>query len=150
MIDVVDCIPKYWPFVRQLRTHPQCVQGFIQQGPISEEQHQAFMEKHAQDYVGQITLTSSSAGGNVSGAVDFSEFSSNQGVFLDVVVSGGLGIGGDGSTSSGTRNLLSLRLAANPPSTLNSVPYIVDSQHMFVAGTDNNRVISGVITLQNP
>jgi hypothetical protein len=104
-----------------------------------------------EDYVGQITFVSASAGGNVSGAVDFSEFSSNQGFFLDVVVSGnGLSIGGDGSTSSGTRNALSLKLNSNPSSTLNFVPYIVDSQHMFVAGTDNNRVISGVITLQNP
>ena len=104
-----------------------------------------------EDYVGQITFASASAGGNVSGAVDFSEFSANQGFFLNVVVSGnGLTIGGDGSTNSGTRNALSLKLNTNPSSTLNFVPYIVDSQHMFVAGTDNNRVISGIITLQNP
>src|SRR5215471_7093326 len=104
-----------------------------------------------EDYVGQITITSASAGGNVSGAVDFSEFSANQGVFLNVAIAGnGLFLGGDGSTSSGMRNTLSLRLVGNPPSTLNFVPYIVDSQHMFVAGTDNNRVISGLIKLQNP
>ena len=104
-----------------------------------------------EDYVGHITVSSASAGGNVTGAVDFSEFSSNQGVFLNVAVSGsGLTIGGDGSTSSGMRNALSLKLAGNPSSTLNFVPYIVDSQHMFVAGTDGNRVISGIITLQNP
>jgi hypothetical protein len=104
-----------------------------------------------EDYVGHITVNSSSAGGNVTGAVDFSEFSSNQGVFLNIAVSGsGLTIGGDGSTSSGMRNALSLKLAGNPSSTLNFVPYIVDSQHMFVAGTDGNRVISGIITLQNP
>jgi hypothetical protein len=104
-----------------------------------------------EDYVGHITVNSASAGGNVTGAVDFSEFSSKQGVFLNVAVSGsGLTIGGDGSTSSGMRNALSLKLAGNPSSTLNFVPYIVDSQHMFVAGTDGNRVISGIITLQNP
>jgi hypothetical protein len=104
-----------------------------------------------EDYVGHITVNSASAGGNVTGAVDFSEFSSNQGVFLNVSVSGsGLTIGGDGSTSSGMRNALSLKLAGNPSSTLNFVPYIVDSQHIFVAGTDSNRVISGIITLQNP
>jgi len=104
-----------------------------------------------EDYVGHVTLSSASAGGNVTGAVDFSEFSSNQGVFLNVVVTGnGLTLGGDGSTSSGMRNALSLKLSLNPSSTLNFVPYIVDSQLMFVAGTDGNRVISGIITLQNP
>jgi len=103
-----------------------------------------------EDFVGHLTL-SSAATNNVSGAVDFSEFSSNQGVFLNVVVSGtGLTIGGDGTTSAGTRNTLSLKLNSSPSSTINFVPYIVDSQHIFVAGTDDTRVISGVITLQNP
>jgi hypothetical protein len=104
-----------------------------------------------EDYVGQVAISSASANGNVNGALDFSEFSANQGVFLNVVVSGnGLALGGDGTTSSGMRNTLSLKLSGNPSSTLNFVPYIVDSQHMFVAGTDSNRVISGIITLQNP
>jgi len=113
-------------------------------------QNSSTMTTAEEDYVGHITL-SSAGSNNVSGAVDFSEFSSNQGGFLNVVVSGnGLAIGGDGTTSSGTRNSLSLKLAGNPSSTLDFVPYVVDSQHMFVAGTDSNRVISGVITLQNP
>jgi hypothetical protein len=117
-------------------------------GVSSNSSTQATAEE---DFVGRITFTTTSAGGNVSGAVDFSELTSNQGGFLNVVVSGnGLTIGGDGSTSSGTRNSLSLKLNTSPSSTLNFVPYIVDSQHIFVAGTDNNRVISGVITLQNP
>jgi hypothetical protein len=104
-----------------------------------------------EDYVGQVTVSSASVNGNVNGAVDFSEFSSNQGVFLNVVVSGnGLALGGDGTTSAGMRNTLSLKLSGTPSSTLNFVPYIVDSQHMFVAGADSNRVISGIITLQNP
>jgi hypothetical protein len=100
--------------------------------------------------VGHLKVSSASAGGNVSGAVDFSEFSSNQGVFFNIVVSGGLAVGGDGTTSTGTRNALALKLNTSPSSTLNFVPYFVDSQHMFVAGTDSNRVISGVISLQNP
>lgn len=113
-------------------------------------QNSSTMVEAEEDYVGHVNF-SSAASNNVSGAVDFSEFSSNQGGFLNVVVSGnGLTIGGDGSASSGTRNALSLKLAGNPSSTLNFVPYIVDSQHMFVAGTDGDRVISGVITLQNP
>jgi len=103
-----------------------------------------------EDYVGQITFSSASSN-NVTGTVDFSEFSSNQGVFTNIVVSGsGLTVGGDGTTSSGTRNALSLKLNASPSATLNFAPYIVNSQTMFVAGTDSNRVISGTITLQAP
>jgi hypothetical protein len=100
--------------------------------------------------VGHIILSSASSS-NVTGAVDFSEFSSNQGVFTNIVVSGnGLTVGGDGTTSTGTRNALSLKLNTAPTSTLNFVPYIVNSQTMFVAGTDSNRVISGTVTVQAP
>jgi len=103
-----------------------------------------------EDFVGQITL-SSAASNNVTGALDFSEFSSNQGVFTNVVISGnGLTVGGDGTTSSGSRNALSLKLAGNPSTTLDFAPYIVNSQMMFVAGTDSDRVISGTITVQAP
>jgi hypothetical protein len=103
-----------------------------------------------EDYVGQIALTSS-ASNNVSGAVDFSAFSSNQGVFTNVVVSGGgLTVGGDGTTSTGTRNSLSLKLAGNPSTTLNFAAYIVNSQTIYVAGTDSSRVISGTVNLQAP
>jgi hypothetical protein len=103
-----------------------------------------------EDYVGHIKL-SSAASNNVTGAVDFSEFSSNQGVFTNIVVSGtGLAVGGDGTTSTGTRNALSLTLATTPSSTLNFAPYIVNSQTIFVAGTDSNRVISGTVNVQAP
>jgi hypothetical protein len=116
-------------------------------GVSNNSQTQATAEE---DYVGHITLSSASSS-NVSGAVDFSEFSSNQGAFTNIVVSGnGLTVGGDGTTSSGTRNALSLKLNATPSSTLNFAPYFVNSQTMFVAGTDSDRVISGVITVQNP
>src|SRR5438477_9948627 len=103
-----------------------------------------------EDYVGHITLSTASSN-NVTGAVDFNEFSYKQGAFTNIVVSGnGLTIGGDGTTSSGTRNALSLKLNASPSSPVNFAPYIVNSQTMFVAGTDSNRVISGMITLQAP
>jgi len=103
-----------------------------------------------EDYVGEIALTAA-ASNNVSGAVDFSAFSSNQGVFLNVVVSGnGLTVGGDGTTSTGTRNALSLKLAGNPSTTLTFAAYIVNSQTIYVAGTDSARVISGTVTVQAP
>jgi len=104
-----------------------------------------------EDYVGHLNFTSGASSDNVTGAVDFSEFSSNQGAFFNIVVSGnGLTVGGDGTTSSGSRNALQLKFNTSPSSTLNFVPYIVDSQHLWVAGTDANRVISGTITLQAP
>ncbi len=103
-----------------------------------------------EDYVGQFVL-SSTGSNNVTGAVDFSEFSSNQGVFTNIVVSGnGLTVGGDGTTSTGTRNALSLKINAALPDTLNFVPYFVNSQTMFVAGTDSDRTISGIISVQAP
>jgi hypothetical protein len=72
-------------------------------------------------------------------------------VFTNIVVTGnGLSIGGDGSTSSGTRNCLSLKLNSSPSTTLNFVPYMVNSQTMFIAGTDGNRIISGTVTAQTP
>jgi len=121
--------------------------GILFAGVSSNSQTQATAEE---DYVGHITLGSGNSN-NVSGAVDFSEFSSNQGVFTDIVVSGsGLTVGGDGTTSSGTRNGLSLKLNSSPSSTLNFAPYFVNSQTMFVAGTDTNRVISGTVTVQAP
>jgi hypothetical protein len=103
-----------------------------------------------EDYVGHINLTSATSN-NVTGVVDYTEFSSNQGLFTNVVVSGtGLNIGGDGTTSNGTRNSLTLTLSGNPSSTLHFVAYLVNSQTIYVAGTDNNRVLSGIINVQNP
>ncbi len=103
-----------------------------------------------EDFVGHINFSSATSN-NVTGAVDYTEFSSNQGLFTNVVVSGnGLAVGGDGTTSSGTRNSLTLTLSGNPSSTLHFVPYFVNSQTMYLAGTDNNRVISGTISVQAP
>ncbi|HVO56769.1 MAG TPA: hypothetical protein VMT51_03635 [Dongiaceae bacterium] len=121
--------------------------GFNLSGVSSNSSTQVTAEE---DYVGQLVFSSSSSG-NVSGAVDFSEFSSNQGVFTDVVVSGsGLAIGGDGTTSSGMRNALSLKLNLSPSATLNFAPYVVNSQTIYFTGTDENRVVSGIISAQNP
>src|SRR5260221_11818179 len=103
-----------------------------------------------EDYIGHINFASTTSN-NVTGTVDFTEFSSNQGLFTNVVLScNGLTVGGDGTTSSGTRNALTLTLSGNPSSTLHFLPYFVNSQTMYVAGTDSNRVISGTITAQAP
>jgi len=102
-----------------------------------------------EDYVGHLSFSSATSN-NVTGVVDFTELSVFQ-VFPSVVVSGaGLAVGGDGTTSSGTRNSLTLTLSGTPSSTLHFVAYLVNSQTIYVAGTDNNRVISGIINVQNP
>jgi hypothetical protein len=101
-----------------------------------------------EDYVGQLALSAGSSN-NVSGASDFSEFSSNNGVFLNIVVNGaGLSIQGDGTTATGNSNTLQLKFNTTPTSTLNFAAYIVNTNTMFVAGIDNNRVISGTLTQQ--
>lgn len=103
-----------------------------------------------EDFVGHLNFTSATSN-NVTGVVDYTEFSSNQGLFTNVVISGnGLAVGGDGTTSTGTRNSLTLTLSGSPSSTLHFVAYLVNSQTIYVAGTDNNRVISGIINVQNP
>lgn len=102
------------------------------------------------DYVGQIHLTSD-ASNNVSGAADFTEFSSVQGVFTNIVVSGtGLSIGGDGTTSSGTRNTLSMKINTAPSATLNFAAYVVNSQTTYIAITNTDRVFAGAVTAQAP
>jgi len=103
-----------------------------------------------EDFVGHLNFASATSN-NVTGTVDFTEFSSKQGLFTNVVVSGnGLTVGGDGTTSSGTRNSLTLTLSGNPSTTLHFVAYFVNSQTMYVASTDSDRITSGTITVQAP
>src|SRR5262245_21343013 len=45
-LTVVPCSPEYWEFVRQLRTHPKTIQGFLSQKPISKDEQLSYMELH--------------------------------------------------------------------------------------------------------
>jgi len=120
--------------------------GFNLSGVSSNSQTQATAEE---DYVGQLVLASGGSN-NVTGAADFSEFSSNNGVFLNVVVNGqGLSIQGDGTTATGGDNTLQLKFNASPSSTQNYAAYIVNPTTMFVACTDSNRVTAGALTQQS-
>jgi hypothetical protein len=102
-----------------------------------------------EDFVGQVALSNSSSN-NVTGASDFSEFSSNQGVFLNIVVNGnGLGIQGDGTTSTGPSNTLQLKFNTNPSTTLNFAAYIVNPNTIFLSGTDGSRVTAGSLSIQS-
>jgi len=120
--------------------------GFNWSGISSNSQTGVTAEE---DYVGHVALTSS-ASNNLTGAVDFSEFSSNNGVFLDVVVNGpGLTIGGDGTTGDGNRNSLQAKINSNPSGTIKFAAYVVNPNTIFVAGTDSNRVIAGTLSRQS-
>lgn len=39
-----------WEFIRQLRTDPKNVDGFVQQTPITKEQQKKYMLNHVNDY----------------------------------------------------------------------------------------------------
>ena len=120
--------------------------GFNWSGISSNSQTGVTAEE---DYVGHVALTSSPSN-NLTGAVDFSEFSSNNGVFLDVVVNGpGLAIGGDGTTGDGNRNTLQAKINSNPSGTIKFAAYVVNPNTIFVAGTDSNRVIAGTLSRQS-
>lgn len=105
-----------------------------------------------EDFVGQVKLASS-ASSNLTGAADFSSFTSNQGVFLDVVLTGNLTIKGDGTNtdaSNSNRNALQVKINTSPSATVNFSAYVVNPNTIFVAVMDNNtRVTAGVLSRQS-
>lgn len=98
-----------------------------------------------EDFVGQLALSSSTSS-NVTGALDLSEFSSNQGVFLNIVLSGGLTISGDGTQSNG----FTTTLQTNPSSTINFKAIPVNPNSIFVLTIDNSRTTAGIMQKQSP
>ncbi len=105
-----------------------------------------------EDFVGQVKLTNS-ASNNLTGSADSSVFSSNQGVFLDVVLTGNLTIRGDGTNtdpSNPNRNALQVKINTSPSATVNFSAYVVNANTMFIAVMDNNtRVVAGVLNRQS-
>jgi len=49
-LELVDCEPKYWEFVRQLRTNPQNQKGFFTQAEITPEQQIEYMFFNSSSY----------------------------------------------------------------------------------------------------
>ena len=47
---LVKCTQEYWEFVRELRTNPKVVDGFIQNIEITTEQQNRYMEKYSDCY----------------------------------------------------------------------------------------------------
>lgn len=98
-----------------------------------------------EDFVGQFALSNASSN-NITGAVDFSEFSSNNGIFLDKVVNGkGLTINADGTS----RNTFQPTINTSPSATINFAAYVANGNTIFVAVTDSNRVTAGTLSKQS-
>jgi len=103
-----------------------------------------------EDFVGHVTITGA-ASNNVTGTMDFSELSANQGAFHNSALTGGLTINGDGTNSSGSRNGLTITAAGTnggPSSTFKFTVYVVDPATVFVISLDDNRVTGGTLTKQ--
>lgn len=47
---LVECTPKYWDFVRELRSNPRVQSGFIEVVSISKEQQEKYMQKYGKHY----------------------------------------------------------------------------------------------------
>lgn len=102
------------------------------------------------DYVGHVKI-SSAAAANTTGVMDFSDFSTNQGFFLDIGLSGALTIAGDGTnsnTNSVNRNEFSVKSNNSPSTTYDYKAYVVNPQTVYLLGIGTDRVVSGVMTRQ--
>jgi hypothetical protein len=103
-----------------------------------------------EDFVGHVTVSSATST-NVTGAMDFSNFNSNQGAFHDSALNGTLTINGDGTTSSGSRSTFKVTAAGTnggPSTTFNFNLYPVNTSTMFVISTDSDHSTGGVFTKQ--
>ena len=102
-----------------------------------------------EDFVGHLTVTSATSN-NASGAMDFNAFSSNKGVFPNVSVNGNFTIGGDGTTSTGTRSTLSLTTGNSPSTTYPFIAYVVNPTTVFILCTHQDHIDSGSLIKQTP
>jgi hypothetical protein len=70
---------------------------------------------------------------------------------FDLVASGTISIGGDGTSSTGSssRNTMSVKLVKSNSTTINFVVYLVNPQLAFFANNqDSNRIVAGIIKAQ--
>ncbi len=93
-----------------------------------------------EDFVGQVTLTSS---GSFTGNLDFNDFATATQLF-DVPVSGSLALNGDGTQA----NTLTVNAQTSPASAFNFTVYIIDPNTLLLVGVDSNRVVAGMMTRQ--
>jgi hypothetical protein len=99
----------------------------------------------AEDLQGQYVLSNAS-GGNISGAVDYTELGlSNSTLFSDTKISGALTIKTDG-TNGNTFQIVS---GGTSSTTFNFQAYVANPATMLFVCTDNGRVLSGTTSLQS-
>jgi len=92
-----------------------------------------------EDYVGQLTLTSS---GSLTGLVDFNEFATGSQLFA-VPLSGTLVLSGDGTQA----NTFTANLQSNA-TPFHFTAYVVNQNIVYLVGVDNDRVIAGPLMRQ--
>ncbi len=61
-LELVKNVPKYWEFIRQLRSDPRNQSGFVEQVEITSEQQKKYMEKHNDEYYVAISNTDGPVG----------------------------------------------------------------------------------------
>ena len=66
-MELVECSPQYWEFVRVLRNDERVLDGFIKSVHITEEMQQSYMSNHSQFY--RIALIDGKPAGYV-GVID--------------------------------------------------------------------------------
>jgi hypothetical protein len=96
------------------------------------------------DAVGEYTSASS---GSISGAIDLVELGSttrNIPAFLNISLSGMLGISGDGTMS----NTYTVTVNSSPSNTFHYKAYVASPNLIFLVGADTDRVIAGSVVLQ--
>lgn len=49
-LELVNCNENYYQFIRELRIHPDNIQGFIVQGTITSDEQKEYMKKNEKDY----------------------------------------------------------------------------------------------------
>lgn len=100
----------------------------------------AGVTKDEEDFVGQVTLSSS---GSLSGTLDFNQFSAGA-QFHNVPVNGDLTLSGDGTQA----NAVVGNLGTSPATTLHFTGYVLNQNTVLLVGVDNDRVIAGRLTRQ--
>ena len=105
----------------------------------------SFSVHDEEDLLSQVAVSSL----GLSGAADIFQFQNGVPVF-DLVTSGTIAISGDGtSSSSSSRNTMSVKLVKSNSTTVNFVVYFVNPQLAFFANNqDSHRTVAGILKMQ--
>jgi hypothetical protein len=105
----------------------------------------SFSVQDEEDLLSQVVVSNLS----LTGAADIFQFQNGFPVF-DLVTSGTIAISGDGtSSSSSSRNTMSVRLVKSNTTTVNLVVYFVSPQLAFFANNqDSHRTVAGILKAQ--